>query len=72
MLFDGEGFILQVKRVFTRIRSRAATVATGGGARGSAISGVMAVCTSGGLLAQFASSGCKCGGENPKGFGYYL
>jgi hypothetical protein len=62
MLFDGEGFILQVQRVFTRIRSGAAAVGTGGGARGSAISGAVAVCTGGGLLAQSASNGCKCGG----------
>jgi hypothetical protein len=74
MLFDGEGFILQVQRVFTRIRSGAATVATGGGARGSTISGAVAVCTSGGLLARSASSGCKWGGgvKNLKGFGFYL
>jgi hypothetical protein len=51
MLLDGEGFILLVRRVFTRIRSRAVAVATGGGARGSAISGTMAVCTGGVLLA---------------------
>jgi hypothetical protein len=62
MLFDGEGFILQVQRVFTRIRSRAVAVATGGGACGSTISGAVAVCTGGGLLARSASSGCKCGG----------
>jgi hypothetical protein len=62
MLFDGEGFILQVQRVFTRIRSRAAVVATGGGASGSVIYDAMAVCTGGDLLARFASSGCKCEG----------
>jgi hypothetical protein len=49
MLFDGEGFILQVQRVFTRIRSRAAAVATGGSVRGSTISGAVAMCTGGGL-----------------------
>jgi hypothetical protein len=31
MLLDGEGFILQVQWVFTRIRSGAAAVCTGGG-----------------------------------------
>jgi hypothetical protein len=61
MLFDGEGFILQVQQVFTRIRSGAASVATGGGARGSTISGAVEMCTGGGLLARSASSGCKCG-----------
>jgi hypothetical protein len=62
MLFDGEGFILQVQRVFTRIRSGAVAVATGSGARGSTIFGAVAVCTGGGLSARSASSGCKCGG----------
>jgi hypothetical protein len=36
MLFDGEDFILQVHRVFTRIRSGAFLEARSGGARGSA------------------------------------
>jgi hypothetical protein len=49
MLLDGEGFILQVQRVFTRIRSGAAAVATGGGASGSTISTEVAVCTGGGF-----------------------
>jgi hypothetical protein len=46
---DGEGFILQVQRVFTRIRSGAAVVATGGDALGSPISTEVAVCTGGGF-----------------------
>jgi hypothetical protein len=37
-------------------------VATGGGARGFAISGAVAVCTYGGLLARSSSNGCKCEG----------
>jgi hypothetical protein len=49
MLFDGEGFILQVHRVFTRIRSGATVVAFGGGALGSTISSEVAVCTGGGF-----------------------
>jgi hypothetical protein len=49
MLLDGEGFILQVQRVFTRIRSGAAAVATGGGAPGSTISTEVAVCTGDGF-----------------------
>jgi hypothetical protein len=49
MLLDGEGFILQVQRVFTRIRPGAAAVATGGGALGSTISTKVAVCTGGGF-----------------------
>jgi hypothetical protein len=35
MLLDGEGFILQVHRVFTRIRSKASLVASSDGMRGS-------------------------------------
>jgi hypothetical protein len=65
MLLDGEGFILQVQRVFTRILSTAAAVATGGGALGSTISTKVAVCTGGGFLARSATNGCKCGGEKP-------
>jgi hypothetical protein len=36
MLFDGEDFILQIYRVFTRIRSGASPEANSGGVRGSA------------------------------------
>jgi hypothetical protein len=35
MLFDGEDFILQMHRVFTRIRSGASLEANSGGVRGS-------------------------------------
>jgi hypothetical protein len=49
MLLDGEGFILQVQRVFTRIRSGVAVVATGGSAPGSTIYTEVAVCTGGGF-----------------------
>jgi hypothetical protein len=59
MLFDEDGFILQMQRVFTRIRSGAAAEASSGGARGSAVYGAVAVCTGGYLLARFVSSGCK-------------
>jgi hypothetical protein len=44
---DGEGFILQVHRVFTRIHSLAAVVAIRGGAPGSTIYTEVAVCTGG-------------------------
>jgi hypothetical protein len=40
---DGEDFILQVHRVFTRIRSGASLAASIGGARGSADYGAAAV-----------------------------
>jgi hypothetical protein len=49
MLFDGEGFILQVHGVFTRIRSGVTAVATGSGALGSTISSEVAVRTGGGF-----------------------
>jgi hypothetical protein len=62
MLFDGEGFILQVQRVFTRIRSGAVAEASSGGARGSTVYDTVAMCTGSGLLARSTSNGCKCGG----------
>jgi hypothetical protein len=37
VVFDGEGFILQVHGVFTRIRSGATVVASYGGALGSTL-----------------------------------
>jgi hypothetical protein len=46
-LLDGEGFILQVHRVFTRIRSGVAVVAIRGGAPGSMIYTEVAVCIGG-------------------------
>jgi hypothetical protein len=48
-LLDGEGFIIQVHWVFTRICSGATAVASSGGALGSAIYSEVAVCTSGGF-----------------------
>jgi hypothetical protein len=49
MLLDGEGFILQVHWIFTRIRSGAAVVVIRGGAPGSTIHTEVAVCTHGGF-----------------------
>jgi hypothetical protein len=69
MLLDGEGFILQVQRVFTRIRSGAAALATGGGAPGSTVFTEVAVADSRRDLPRMAAS---VWGENPKGFGFYL
>jgi hypothetical protein len=48
-LFDGEGFILQVHRVFTRIRSGATAMAFGDGTLGSTLSFEAAVRTGGGF-----------------------
>jgi hypothetical protein len=47
VVFDGDGFILQVHGVFTRIRSGVTVVASYGGALGSALYSVAAVRTSG-------------------------
>jgi hypothetical protein len=60
MLLNGEGFILQVHRVFTRIRSGSAVVVILGGAPGSTIYTEVAVCTRGEFYARFALNGCKC------------
>jgi hypothetical protein len=49
MLLHGEGFILQVQRFFTRIRSGAVVVDTGSDTLGSTISTKVTVCTSGGF-----------------------
>jgi hypothetical protein len=48
VVFHGEGFILQVQGVFTRIRSGAASVANDGGALGSILSSTVAVHAGGG------------------------
>jgi hypothetical protein len=61
-LLDGEGFILQEQRVFTRIRSGAVVVATGGDAPGSTIYTEVAMCTGGGFQARCALNGYKCEG----------
>jgi hypothetical protein len=46
VVFDGEGFILQMHGVFTRIRSGATVVASYGGALGSKLYSMAAVRTS--------------------------
>jgi hypothetical protein len=71
VVFDGDGFILQVHGVFTRIRSGAAVVSSYGGALGSKLYSAAAVRTSESwldLLGMIAAAW----GENPKGFGFYL
>jgi hypothetical protein len=68
---DGEGFILQVHGVFTRIRSGASLVASRGSARGFANYSVAIEARVGGwldLLQQLLLRGMK----NPKGFSLYL
>jgi hypothetical protein len=72
-LFNGEGFILQVHRVFTRIRSEATVVVSGGGALGSTLSSEVTVCTGGGVLGTICSEWLQVRGvKNPKGFSFYL
>jgi hypothetical protein len=46
-VFDGEGFILQVRSVFTRIRSGATALDLYGGALGSTLRSVAAVSSAG-------------------------
>jgi hypothetical protein len=50
VVFDGDGFILQVHGVFTCIHSGATVVVSCGGALGSTIYSMAAVCTSGDSL----------------------
>jgi hypothetical protein len=59
-LFDGEGFILQVHRVFTRIRSGATAVVSDGDALGSTLPSKVVERTGGGFYARSARNGCKC------------
>jgi hypothetical protein len=68
---NGDGFILQVHGVFTRIRSGASLVESSGGARRLAIYGATAEARVNGwldLLQRLLLQGMK----NPKGFGLYL
>jgi hypothetical protein len=58
---DREDFILQVHRVFTRIRSGPLLVASSSGARGSADYDATAVARVTGLLARFISVAATVG-----------
>jgi hypothetical protein len=72
VVFDGDGFILQVHGVFTRIHSGATVVVSCGDALGSTLYSTAVVCISG--------ESCQICWEwlqlrrvkNPKGFGFYL
>jgi hypothetical protein len=66
---DGEGFILQVQGVFTRIRSGATLKALGGGALGSTKAAARAGSGSTSYVNEMTAARM---GENPKGFGFYL
>jgi hypothetical protein len=71
-VFDGEGFILQVHSVFTRIRSGATAVASYGGALGSTILSAAAVCTGGDFWLDPLEWLRMRGVKTPKGSGFYL
>jgi hypothetical protein len=62
---DGEVFILQVHRVFTRIRSGATAVASGGGALKFTISSKVAVRTGSGYMHDLLGMATSAWGENP-------
>jgi hypothetical protein len=65
MVFDGDGFILQVHGVFTRIRGGATVVASYGGAPGSTLYSMAAVCTSGNSWLDLLGMAAAAWGENP-------
>jgi hypothetical protein len=64
-VFDGEGFILQVHGVFTRIRSGATAVASYGGALGSTILSTAAVRTGGDSWLDLLGMAANAWGEKP-------
>jgi hypothetical protein len=65
MAFDGEGFILQVQGVFTRIRSGTTAVAFGGGALGSITFATAAACTGGDSWLDLLGMAVNAWGEKP-------
>jgi hypothetical protein len=65
VVFDGDGFILQVHGVFTRIRSGAAVVASYGGAPGSKLYSAAAVCTNGDSWLDLLGMTAAAWGEKP-------
>jgi hypothetical protein len=64
-VFDGEGFILQVHDVFTRIRSGATAVAPYGGALGSTTLSTAAVRTGGDFWLDLLGMVVNAWGEKP-------
>jgi hypothetical protein len=61
-VFDGDGLILQVHGVFTRIRSGATVVALYEGALRSTLHSAAAVCTDGDFGPRSAGNGYSCMG----------
>jgi hypothetical protein len=66
MLLDGEDFILQVHRIFTRIRSGASLVASSGSVRGSADKGAAAVAWVANSWLDLLQIAANVGGEGGK------
>jgi hypothetical protein len=64
-VFDGEGFILQVQGVFTRIRSGATVVVSYGGAFGSTILSTAAARTGSDFWLDLPGMAANAWGENP-------
>jgi hypothetical protein len=64
-VFDGEGFILQVQGVFTRIRSGATAVVSYGGAFGSTILSMTAARTGGDFWLDLLGMAANAWGEKP-------
>jgi hypothetical protein len=62
VVFNGDGFILQVHGVFTRIRSGAIVVALYSGALRSMLHSVAVVCTGGNFWPRSAGNGYSCVG----------
>jgi hypothetical protein len=62
VVLDGDGFILQVHGVFTRIRSGATAVALYGGALGSTLHSAAAACADGDFWPRSARNGYNCVG----------
>jgi hypothetical protein len=64
-VFDGEGFILQVHGVFTRIRSGATAVVSCGGALGSTLPSKAAVRTGDDFWHDLLGMAANVWGKNP-------
>jgi hypothetical protein len=64
-VFDGEGFILQVHGVLTRIRSGATVEVCDGGTVGSTLPSTAAVRTSGGSWPDLLGMAANAWGEKP-------
>jgi hypothetical protein len=71
-VYDGEGFILQVQGIFTRISSGTTAVVSGGGALGSKTFATAVARTTGDSWLDLLGMAAMRGVKNPKSFGFYL